>query len=62
PGTVAKILVEPGAKVKAKETVAIIEAMKMETNVTSPVDGTVKSIIVKEGQNVESGELLIRLD
>ena len=62
PGTVAKILVEPGAKVKAKETVAIIEAMKMETNVTSTIDGTVKSIVVKEGQNVESGELLIRLD
>ncbi|MCR2043056.1 pyruvate carboxylase [Anaerosalibacter massiliensis] len=62
PGTVAKILVEPGDKVKAKETVAIIEAMKMETNVTSPIDGIVNSIVVKEGQNVESGELLIRLD
>ncbi len=62
PGIVTKILVEPGEKVNAKETVAIIEAMKMETNVTTAISGTVNSIAVKEGQDVESGELLIRLD
>lgn len=61
PGTVAKILVEPGDEVKLNETVAIIEAMKMETNVTTAIEGTVGSVVVKEGQNVESGELLIRL-
>lgn len=61
PGTVAKILVEPGDEVKLNETVAIIEAMKMETNVTTAIEGIVGSVVVKEGQNVESGELLIRL-
>jgi pyruvate carboxylase len=35
--------------------------MKMETQVLSPVNGSVKSIFVKEGQKVESGELLIML-
>lgn len=62
PGIVAKILVREGDKVGKNQLVAIIEAMKMETHVTTSVEGTVKSIFVKEGQNVESGELLIRLE
>ena len=61
PGTIIKVLVEPGQKVKENQLVAIIEAMKMETQVLSPVNGSVKSIFVKEGQKVESGELLIML-
>ncbi|NLJ78175.1 MAG: pyruvate carboxylase, partial [Tissierellia bacterium] len=62
PGVVAKILVEPGDEVEENQLVAIIEAMKMETNVTTSTAGTVQSIAVKEGDNVESGELLIRLE
>lgn len=62
PGVVAKILVQEGDKVEKNQTVAIIEAMKMETNVTAPQEGRVKSIFIKEGQNVESGQLLIRLE
>ncbi len=62
PGVVAKILVEPGDEVKENQLVAVIEAMKMETHVTTNVAGTVQSIGVKEGDNVEAGELLIRLE
>lgn len=61
PGIVAKVLVKPGHEVKENQVVAIIEAMKMETHVSAPIGGTVKSIVAKEGQNVEAGELLIRL-
>lgn len=61
PGTVAKVLVKANEKVVANQVVAIIEAMKMETSITASVDGIVKTIVVKEGQLVESGELLIRL-
>jgi pyruvate carboxylase len=61
PGTVTKILVKPGDTVEEKQIVAIIEAMKMETQITSSSSGAVKSIAVKEGQNVKSGELLIRM-
>ena len=39
----------------------VIEAMKMETNVVSNVDGVVDKIYVKENQIVESGELIIKL-
>jgi pyruvate carboxylase len=62
PGRVAKILVNVGDKVSMNQTVVIIEAMKMETSITSSMDGIVKSIGIKEGQLIESGELLMRLE
>jgi pyruvate carboxylase len=61
PGTITKVLVKVGDKVKENQTVAIIEAMKMETNITAPVSGEVEAVIVKEGQQVESGQLLFKL-
>lgn len=61
PGTVLKILVKPGDKVKENDSLIVIEAMKMETNITASSNGTVDSILINEGQQVKSGELLIRL-
>ncbi|MTI67910.1 MAG: pyruvate carboxylase [Firmicutes bacterium] len=61
PGNVLKILVEPGDKVKENETVAVIEAMKMETNVIATQSAEVDTVVAKEGEQVESGELLIKL-
>ncbi|MCY6370034.1 pyruvate carboxylase [Clostridium ganghwense] len=61
PGTVLKVLVQPGDEVKENDSLIIIEAMKMETNITAASDGMVDSVIVKEGQQVQSGELLIKL-
>lgn len=62
PGNVAKILVKVGDDVDEKQVVAIIEAMKMETQITSSIKGKVSSISVKEGDKVEAGELLISLE
>ena len=62
PGKVAKVLVKAGDKVQANQTVAIIEAMKMETSVTTSVDGVVSSVAIKEGQMIAGGELLIKLE
>lgn len=61
PGKVIKILVQPGDKVLANQEIAVIEAMKMETSIVSYVEGTVEAIVIKEGQIVKSGELLIKL-
>lgn len=61
PGNIIKVLVSPGEEVKENQTVAIIEAMKMETNVVSTISGIVDSISVNEGQSVEVGQLLINL-
>ncbi len=62
PGVVAKILVKEGDKVKAGETIMILEAMKMENEVKSPKEGVIKQILVKEGDRVETGDILAVMD
>ena len=61
PGTVTKILVQPGQTVKAGETVLTMEAMKMENNNTAEFDGKVKAILVQQGAQVQSGDALIEM-
>jgi len=61
PGKVSKLMVSIGDKVEENQTVAILEAMKMETNIVATVAGEINMIAVKEGQLVENGDLLIRL-
>lgn len=61
PGNVLKVLVKEGDTVSENQSLVVIEAMKMETNITSKVSGVVESVIVKEGIQVKSGELLIKL-
>ena len=55
PGKVVRLCVEPGARVSEGQGVVIIEAMKMENEITSPIDGIVSEIAVTENQTVESG-------
>ena len=61
PGNVLRLKVKVGDKVKQGDTLVILEAMKMETSVASPADGTVASIAVTEGQVVQAGQLLLSL-
>jgi methylmalonyl-CoA carboxyltransferase small subunit len=61
-GTVVKVLVEAGADVKSGETLLVLEAMKMETEVTAPKDGKVKSVDVAVGDAVQGGQVLIEWD
>lgn len=61
PGTILKVLVSEGEEVSENQPLMIVEAMKMETRVSSSVAGIVKSINVSEGQQVKAGELLIKL-
>jgi methylmalonyl-CoA carboxyltransferase small subunit len=58
-GTVTKIVSEPGAEVKTGEVLLVLEAMKMETEITAPVDGTVAEIGVAPGDAVQGGQILI---
>jgi pyruvate carboxylase len=62
PGTIVKILVEEGDIVKQGQPIAIIEAMKMETNVIATGDGQIARIYIKEGESVKSGQLIARLE
>jgi len=57
----AKSFVEVGQAVKAGETLCIIEAMKLLNEIEADQDGTVKAILVENGQPVEYGEPLFIL-
>lgn len=61
PGNINKVLVNEGDEVKEGQSLIIIEAMKMETNIVAPVSGVIEFIAVKEGQQVKTGELLIKI-
>ncbi|MFF3038439.1 biotin/lipoyl-containing protein, partial [Arthrobacter citreus] len=56
------VTVEEGAQVGAGETVATIEAMKMEASITAPVAGTVKRLAVSGVQQVDGGDLLVVIE
>ena len=58
PGTILKVLKATGDSVKAGEVVLILEAMKMENEITAPVDGTIGSLNLTEGSTVAGGDLL----
>ncbi len=61
PGTLIKLLVKEGDYVEANQPIAVLEAMKMETNVLSTISGTVKKIYIKEGTQVIAGELIAEI-
>jgi pyruvate carboxylase len=61
PGTIIKVLVKEGDSVKEGESLLVIEAMKMETNIVASTTGTIESVLIKEGQQVKTGELLMKI-
>ena len=58
-GTIVKVLVEVGAEVEAGQPVVILEAMKMENQITAERAGTVKEIKVAPGDTVGSGDVVV---
>jgi propionyl-CoA carboxylase alpha chain len=58
PGTVIRVAVEPGARVRAGEPMLWLEAMKMQHRVDAPADGLVAELRVRTGEQVEAGEVL----
>lgn len=59
PGTVLDVKFAVGDKVSKGQTLIVLEAMKMENNIDSDVDGTVKSINVQKGATVMEGQVLM---
>jgi methylmalonyl-CoA carboxyltransferase 1.3S subunit len=58
---VARILVAEGDEVESGQVLLVLEAMKMETEITAPAAGTVSAILVKQGEPVQGGQGLIEL-
>ena len=62
PGRLVRLLVAEGDAVEAGQGVAVVEAMKMENEITAAKAGTVSSIAVEPGQTVEGGALLLVIE
>ena len=62
PGKILAIKANAGQAVKCGEVVMILEAMKMENEITAPEDGTIAGINVAVGDSVESGDTLASLN
>ncbi|OQX77100.1 MAG: hypothetical protein B6D54_02650, partial [Epsilonproteobacteria bacterium 4484_65] len=62
PGNVWKILVSPGDSIKEGEKIMILEAMKMEIDITAPKDGVIASINVNVNDTVADAQLLATME
>ncbi len=61
PGVVTKVLVAAGQSVKKGDTVLVLEAMKMENNITAECDGSITGICVAAGDSVMEGTTLLTI-
>jgi acetyl-CoA carboxylase biotin carboxyl carrier protein len=61
-GNVWKVLATPGQKVGEDEAIVMLESMKMEIPISAPEPGTVKEILVSEGEVVTEGSVVARLE
>ena len=62
PGTILSISVSEGDSLSNGDVLLVLEAMKMENEITSEVDGTIASINVKNGAAVDAGEVLVVIE
>lgn len=61
-GVVIKVSVEPGQAIQANDLMMVLEAMKMETNVTAPGPGKVKSVKVAAGDPVRVNQIVVEFE
>ncbi|MDI1245525.1 MAG: biotin/lipoyl-binding protein, partial [Rhodoferax sp.] len=61
-GVVVKVVAAAGASINAGDSILILEAMKMETNITAPVSGVIAAIKVTQGDRVQTGDVLVEFD
>ncbi|MDD5694041.1 MAG: acetyl-CoA carboxylase biotin carboxyl carrier protein subunit [Bacteroidales bacterium] len=62
PGRIFRINIKEGDQIRKGDVVLVIDAMKMENNILSKREGTVKKILVKLDDMVEAGTRLIELE
>lgn len=61
-GMVIKLTVNVGDKITKGSTIAVVEAMKMENDIQSEVNGVVKEIFVEPGDAVNAGDILMVIE
>ena len=61
-GVVVKLNVQPGQTLQTNDLMMVLEAMKMETNITAPVAGKIKNITVAQGDGVKVNQILVEFE
>jgi methylmalonyl-CoA carboxyltransferase small subunit len=61
-GVVVRVNAQAGQQIQANDPLLVLEAMKMETNITSPVAGKVKAINANVGDGVQVGQILVEFE
>ncbi|MGO4882584.1 MAG: acetyl-CoA carboxylase biotin carboxyl carrier protein subunit [Bryobacteraceae bacterium] len=61
-GIVVRVNAQTGQQIQANDPLLVLEAMKMETNITSPVAGKIKAINANVGDGVQVGQVLIEFE
>lgn len=61
-GIVARVCVQPGVELQLDDLLVVLEAMKMETSVTAPTAGKVKSVKVTAGEAVKLNQILVEFE
>jgi len=61
PGLILKIEVEEGQAIQAGQPLVIMEAMKMENEIRSQIEGKIQEVLIKENQKVEKNDLLLKI-
>jgi methylmalonyl-CoA carboxyltransferase 1.3S subunit len=61
-GVVVRINAQPGQQIQVNDPLLVLEAMKMETNITSPVSGKIKSVKTGVGEGVKTGQVVVEFE
>ena len=62
PGKIVKVMAKAGQEVSTGDTLVIVSAMKMESEYKAGKDGVVKEVLVKDGDTVDGGQVMVVLD
>jgi methylmalonyl-CoA carboxyltransferase small subunit len=61
-GIVVRLIAQPGQNLQVGDPLMVLEAMKMETNITAPIAGRVATLRVTQGDNVQSGQVVVEFE
>lgn len=61
-GVVVRINAQAGQQIQVNDPLLVLEAMKMETNITSPVSGKIKAVKAGVGEGVKTGQVVVEFE
>jgi methylmalonyl-CoA carboxyltransferase small subunit len=61
-GIVVRLIAQPGQDLQVGDPLMVLEAMKMETNITAPIAGRIAALRVAQGDNVQSGQVVVEFE